>query len=245
MHDFSTTRGWLVLLLFMVWTPFSVRANVPEKQLRCATTHYPPFTIYHPSTQQFSGSDTDLLRQLAAEMGWHVSIDNLPWSRVNYEIHSGEQYDCFFSLSYKAERAKHLDYTDVPMHTTHYALIKTKGGRQANQVIGSLRGIPLSDELAQRLNIDKFTMHFSTSNEQLLEMLMLNRIDGFVTNSEVGKYLISQAKAEEYLTVDVANELPVPTFLTFRRGRVDTQAVNAALQRLLSATPIATTGATQ
>ena len=68
-----------------------------------------------------------------------------------------------------------------------------------------------------------------TSNEQLLEMLMLGRIDGFVTNSEVGQFVIANAKAGQWVTMDIDQGYELPVYLAFRENVVDIEKVNKVL----------------
>ena len=214
----------------LVWIALLLVISIPvaAKNLHCATTHYPPFATFDVNNRQFTGSDLTLINQLATHFEWQVSVDNLPWARLN-KIISGKLYDCFFALADQPQRRLHLSYTNIPLHVTRYAMFRRSGETGPIQTVGHLRGMALTPSMIDKHALQAAVSLRFTSNEQLLEMLMLGRIDGFVTNSEVGQFVIANAKAGQWVTMDIDQGYELPVYLAFRENVVDIEKVNKVL----------------
>ena len=115
----KTTKLLALFLLFSLLISSSVKA---AKKLTCATTHYPPYTVFDESKREFVGSDMTLLQMLFKSLDLDVEVVNLPWARLKQEIEES-RYDCYFSLGKFPNREVYLDYTSTPIHMTKIGVL--------------------------------------------------------------------------------------------------------------------------
>lgn len=222
-----------LLILFAFLISFNSTA---QDTLKCATTHYPPYTIYDAKNNTFSGLDMDILNKLSKNLEVKFSVDNLPWSRLKNEISKG-RYDCYFSLGKFKNREKYLEFTSEPMHITKVAIFYTKGipFEETNfngKEIGVHRGINLHKEIKLPHNLAQANIRKLHSNEALFEMLRLNRLEAVITSYEVGKYLLKVSSIENSFTALVIDSYELPVFLAFRKNKVDISKFNTALKKI-------------
>lgn len=203
------------------------------KKLHCATTHYPPFTTFHPDTSSFSGFDVEKLLELGKKLNIDFKISNLPWPRVLQEIYN-DYYDCYLSVSYLPERSKTLDFTSTPMHVTHYGLFYLPSHGEfteynlKHQNFGILYGVPLPPQILSKYDFQDTTFSPVKKAENLYQMLLLNRIDGYIIGEKVGIYLQKKVKLNHFIFKDYE----LPTYLVFKKGVVDIEKINKALKQL-------------
>lgn len=62
------------LLLLLAFSFSSLLLAAPNKTLRCATTHYPPFTIYDDETHTFTGIDIDYLAFIERNLNLNIEV---------------------------------------------------------------------------------------------------------------------------------------------------------------------------
>jgi ABC-type amino acid transport substrate-binding protein len=221
------------LLLFAFFVSFKPFA---QQTLKCATTHYPPYTIYDPKNNTFSGLDMDIIYELSNDLDVKFSIDNLPWPRLKSEISKGK-YDCYFSLGKFKNREEYLEFTSIPMHITKIAVFYTKGVSFEDinfkgKEIGVHRGINLHKEVQLPPNLGLASIRKIHSNEALFEMLRLNRLDAVLTSHEVGKYLLKVSSIEDNFSALVIEGYELPVYLAFTKNKVDVNRFNTALRKL-------------
>jgi len=140
------------VLMFLALTFSQLLLAAPNKTLRCATTHYPPFTIYDEQTNTFSGLDIEYLRFIERNLNLNIDVVHLPWARIKKEMTLG-YYDCYFSLANNKERSQYLDFTSEPLHITQFGLFgKTKEQLNTTDLsaarIAMLRGDALPNIIA-------------------------------------------------------------------------------------------------
>ncbi|GAA0814573.1 transporter substrate-binding domain-containing protein [Colwellia asteriadis] len=221
----------------MTFVFFSVSFNsFGHSTLKCATTHYPPYTIYNPKNNTFSGLDMDIIYELSNKLDVSFSIDNLPWSRLKSEISKGN-YDCYFSLGKFKDREEYLEFTSIPMHITKVAIFYTKGVlfediNFTEIEIGVHRGINLHKEVKLPQNFETANIRKIQSNEALFEMLRLNRLGAVVTSYEVGKYILKSKSIEDNFSTLVIEGYELPVYLAFTKNKVDVNKFNSALRKL-------------
>ena len=126
-------------------------SSLSAKTLNCASTHYPPFTIFDDAIGKFSGLDMDIVNPLFNNLNIKLKVANLPWARLKNEIEL-KNFDCYFSLGKFDYRDVHLDYTEVPLHITNIAIFYRKSGDRlettfADKVVGITRGINLHRDI--------------------------------------------------------------------------------------------------
>lgn len=210
------------------------------EHIKCATTHYPPYTIFNPDTDSFSGLDMEIMNKLSNKLGIKTSVVNLPWVRLKEEIKKGN-FDCYFSLGKFQHRERHLDYTTTPMHITKVAIF-TRHNKAINQInfsnmeIGVHRGINLHKEVQLPLSMKSATFRKILSNEALFQMLLKNRLEAVITSYEVGKYLLDTSSAKNKYSAVVIDGYELPVYLAFTKGKFRIEKFNSALSSI-SKTP--------
>jgi len=208
-----------------------------QQQLDCVTTHYPPYTVF-TEDEPPTGRDIGLLRALSKAMDWDIEFIDIPWGRLKRSIHT-EPFQCYFSLANIEDRSEYLQFSKIPLHTTQYALFYRSGiseGQLRNWTslrIGGMRGIRISEKFIAEYNIEPKDFIYLDSNESLVDMLLLGRIDGFVTNNVVGNML---TRHEQGIDSFVISSLDVPVFLAIHKSmQVDMDKVDTVLNDLIQA----------
>jgi ABC-type amino acid transport substrate-binding protein len=224
----------LILISLIIAKPcFSVQ------KLKCATTNYPPYSIFDKSTDTFTGLDLDIVLPLFEQLGIEVDIVNLPWARLKKEIPKGD-YDCYFSLGKFKDREQFLEYSNLPMHITSIAIfyIENQGGIDfSKKIVGVHRGINIHENIPPTYGIQSSTVHKLPSNEVLFKMLYTGRVDAVVTNKVVGKYILKQMDVNFSVDILDIEEYKLPVYLAFRKGVVDISQVNKMLLKIKTSTP--------
>ncbi|WP_367998453.1 substrate-binding periplasmic protein [Pseudoalteromonas carrageenovora] len=211
---------------------FSATIGTPNKTLRCATTHYPPFTIYDEQTNTFSGLDIEYLRFIERNLNLNIDVMHLPWARIKKEMTLG-YYDCYFSLANNKERTQYLDFTSEPLHITQFGLFgKTKEQLNTTDLsaarIAMLRGVALPNIIAAHYNIDDSNLMRSLSTKATFELLDKNRVDYAITNYQAGLWY---AKNHKNITARQLNEFALPVYIAFKHGVINTKLVDEQIIR--------------
>lgn len=232
----------LILVLIVCFSGISYAtyaSDTAAKDMVCLTTHYPPYTIYRDKQQDFVGLDMRYINKLASKLNWNLTVLNFPWGRLKLEIEK-DQFNCFFSLAYEPQRAKYLDYTHHPLHTTEYGVFFLKGKRHfaqqnlANQIVGVLRGVPLAPKALKQNNLNQAKFVFLDSNETLLSILHTGRVDASVLNYQVGLYLLNAEPNSENIDSFKVAEYQLPVYLAFRKGTQDVKVVDIAFEQVIA-----------
>lgn len=220
------------VLVFLALTFSQLLLATPNKTLRCATTHYPPFTIYDEQTNTFSGLDIEYLRFIERNLNLNIDVVHLPWARIKKEMTLG-YYDCYFSLANNKERTQYLDFTSEPLHITQFGLFgKTKEQLNTTDLsaarIAMLRGVALPNIIAAHYNIDDSNLMRSLSTKATFELLDKNRVDYAITNYQAGLWY---AKNHKNITARQLNEFALPVYIAFKHGVINTKLVDEQIIR--------------
>ena len=229
-----------VFVIFtLAYSCFSESQSPDVQRIKCATTHYPPFAIYQQKTGKFVGRDLDILRSLEEKFNWQFKVDNLPWGRVNVEIEK-DNYDCFFAMAYEDRRAEHLDYTQYPLHVTRYGVFHKNTNYNVTDKnfsglsIGLLRGIPLAPPVLEMYDLASANIVYLGSNEIMLSMVELGRIDAAITNYDVGNYVLTEMEEQTDIVSFVIEGYRLPVFLVFKKDQQDIDKINQELSTLIT-----------
>ena len=230
LKELNVSKFILAAIIFILMTKSAFSAQ----KLTCATTHYPPYTIFDESTQTFSGLDVDIIAPLFEQLDIDVKIVNLPWARLKQEIKSF-RYDCYFSLGKFEDRESFLEYSNSPTHITSIAIFYPKNLEKIDfsiKTVGVHRGINIHKDIPSSYGLQSSTFHKLPSNEVLFKMLQSGRVDAIVTSEVVGEYFSKNIFPDfsvEKLTID---EYELPVYLAFKKGVVDINKVNHALFKI-------------
>ena len=219
------------LLLLLAFSFSSLLLAAPNKTLRCATTHYPPFTIYDDETHTFTGIDIDYLAFIERNLNLNIEVVHLPWARIKKEMKLG-YYDCYFALANNTERAQYLEFTTEPLHTTQFGLFSTEKANLNNDLsnsrIAMLRGVKLPSVLAKEYNIKQSNFMHSLSTKATFDLLDKQRVDYAITNYQAGLWY---SKGYKNIYAKQLEGYALPVYIAFKHGMVDTALVDEQIKR--------------
>jgi len=219
------------LLLLLAFSFSSLLLAAPNKTLRCATTHYPPFTIYDDETHTFTGIDIDYLAFIERNLEVTIEVVHLPWARIKKEMTLG-YYDCYFALANNTERAQYLEFTTEPLHTTQFGLFSTEKATLNNDLsnsrIAMLRGVKLPSVLAKEYNIKQSNFMHSLSTKATFDLLDKQRVDYAITNYQAGLWY---SKGYKNIYAKQLEGYALPVYIAFKHGVVDTALVDEQIKR--------------
>ena len=219
------------LLLLLAFSFSSLLLAAPNKTLRCATTHYPPFTIYDDETHTFTGIDIDYLAFIERNLNLNIEVVHLPWARIKKEMTLG-YYDCYFALANNTERAQYLEFTTEPLHTTQFGLFSTQKANLNNDLsnsrIAMLRGVKLPSVLAKEYNIKQSNFMHSLSTKATFDLLNKQRVDYAITNYQAGLWY---SKGYKNIYAKQLEGYALPVYIAFKHGVVDTALVDEQIKR--------------
>lgn len=219
------------LLLLLAFSFSSLLLAAPNKTLRCATTHYPPFTIYDDETHTFTGIDIDYLAFIERNLNLNIEVVHLPWARIKKEMKLG-YYDCYFALANNTERAQYLEFTTEPLHTTQFGLFSTQKANLNNDLsnsrIAMLRGVKLPSVLAKEYNIKQSNFMHSLSTKATFDLLDKQRVDYAITNYQAGLWY---SKGYKNIYAKQLEGYALPVYIAFKHGVVDTALVDEQIKR--------------
>tara|TARA_B100001059_G_C17691563_1_gene505236 strand:+ start:274 stop:966 length:693 start_codon:yes stop_codon:yes gene_type:complete len=219
------------LLLLLAFSFSSLLLAAPNKTLRCATTHYPPFTIYDDETHTFTGIDIDYLAFIERNLNLNIEVVHLPWARIKKEMTLG-YYDCYFALANNTERAQYLEFTTEPLHTTQFGLFSTQKANLNNDLsnsrIAMLRGVKLPSVLAKEYNIKQSNFMHSLSTKATFDLLDKQRVDYAITNYQAGLWY---SKGYKNIYAKQLEGYALPVYIAFKHGMVDTALVDEQIKR--------------
>ncbi|WP_338367079.1 transporter substrate-binding domain-containing protein [uncultured Pseudoalteromonas sp.] len=219
------------LLLLLAFSFSSLLLAAPNKTLRCATTHYPPFTIYDDKTRTFTGIDIDYLAFIERNLAVTIEVVHVPWARIKKEIKLG-YYDCYFALANNTERTQYLDFTTEPLHTTQFGLFSTEKANLNNDLsssrIAMLRGVALPNIIAAHYNIDDSNLMRSLSTKATFDLLDKQRVEYAITNYQAGLWY---SKGYKNIYAKQLEGYALPVYIAFKQGVVDTTLVDEQIKR--------------
>ena len=219
------------LLLLLAFSFSSLLLAAPNKTLRCATTHYPPFTIYDDETHTFTGIDIDYLAFIERNLNLNIEVVHLPWARIKKEMTLG-YYDCYFALANNTERAQYLEFTTEPLHTTQFGLFSTQKANLNNDLsnsrIAMLRGVKLPNVLAKEYSIKQSNFMHSLSTKATFDLLDKQRVDYAITNYQAGLWY---SKGYKNIYAKQLEGYALPVYIAFKHGVVDTALVDEQIKR--------------
>ncbi|MBA6224895.1 transporter substrate-binding domain-containing protein [Colwellia sp. MB02u-18] len=223
----------LVILLSLLIPNHSFAA---VKTLTCATTHYPPYTIFDQSNDRFTGLDMAIIDPVFKQLNYDVKIVNIPWARLKKEIKKNT-YDCYFSLAKLKDREQFLEYSNKPTHISRISIFYPENLQTSDlsgKKVGVYRGINFHQDILSFNGLRTSDFHELPSNEVLFQMLSLKRLDAVVTSKVVGKYILQNQYVDFKVEVLDIAEYKLPVYLAFKKGVIDINRVNTVLLKVIN-----------
>lgn len=191
----------LPVLLFSVLLPTLTLADTHV--LRVVTSEYPPYEYLENG--EVKGSHTDTVREVLSAMGYLPDIRLLPWARAEATTRAGSS-DLIYSLTYTHDRDGYYYFTD-PLSQARDVFFSRKDSGLQWQELDDLAGLRIGLSAAYSYApefMDWLTRgnarvtQISQESPELtgLRMVTLGRIDLFICEESVCRYLIDQHLSE-------------------------------------------------
>ncbi len=170
---------------------------------------------------EVTGSDVDIIRELAKRLNLDINIQLTPWVRVLAMVESG-QADGGFPLFFTPKRHEYALYTKAPLHVS-VMTVYTKSTHEFvyqdytdlyQKKIGINRGYSISKEFDLAVNKGLIEIFEVETVDQLVSMLIDQRIDAIAaTPSSVSSYLL-----EKGIEISAIGQVrPRPAYLTLSK----------------------------
>lgn len=196
---------YLLLFTLFLFSCYSSMAIADKKELKIAIFIEPPFT--HLVDNKLVGEHIEIAKLLAISIGLKPVFIRCPFARCLAMAQHG-QADMIIGIRKSPEREKDLIFLNPPYMIQHYPLrffvlsskkVIINHFDDLNKLsIGTLRGgsyFELFD------NSKSFTKVEVTSREQLVQMLLRDRIDTFIEREESILPLLPLAKYQQKFTL--------------------------------------------
>lgn len=202
-------RSSFYRLLLASLTFFSASALAEQSrgecELRVGWDNWPPYIVLENG--QFHGLEYDRLKATADAAGCGIHMTQVPWVRALHMLKDGS-LDLLYGAGYSKERDEFAQYS-LPYRQEQFVLVTMdKAYNQAGSVsleawiqsvsppvgrrnLGLFRGNSYGEKMDRILsdNADKVELVYLGSNEQMIEMLARNRLDGFIIEDGVAQML--------------------------------------------------------
>lgn len=194
--------------------------------ITCYSDRFAPFVI--TQGERVTGVDVDALVEAGRRAGLAVTVSLLPWVRLEGELRRGlaSEVDCAFAYTYSEPRSAYMDFVRAPLKVTTYTLFVRRDRASELRSLKELRGatigmrrgfrVPGEFELmrlAGDLKVDEVD-----NDEANFLKLSAGRVDGVMTNSDVGQALIRDFKLANVVAVRPAITV-VPTYVVFNKAK--------------------------
>lgn len=209
----------LVLMCLGCWQPLYAQENIEAKikQALWLTEQYPPY--HYKQERQLQGLGIDILKeifernQITIDLTQHVFI--YPWARAVREL-STNANAIVLSMSHTPQRANLYKLTE-PLFYESISLITLANNKISldnpeditNYTVGSVRD-DIGEKLVKAMTPKAVTMTHVQTSEELLQLLVMKRVDVIAYSKDIIDYQIAQqglAKSD-FVVLRVLREMP-------------------------------------
>lgn len=211
--------------------------GVQGREITCYSTQFPPYVV--ENGDHIDGIDVDIVREAGRRAGVEVHFRLLPWVRLENEIRRGSAsaVECAFAYTSNESRKTYMDFMQVPLKVTMYTLFAKRGRFTGDlpelkgKTIGLRRGFIVPGTFEAMRKRQEVVIEETDSDISNFRKLALERIDGIITNADVGRAVLAGMASTEIVAVEPAI-VQVPTFLVFNKAS-HLSALAAALDKAL------------
>lgn len=158
---------------------------------------YPPMG-FRDEKNEIVGFDIDLAREVASRMGVEVEFQPIDWDSKELELNSGK-IDCIWNgMSITDERIENMFFAKPYIANQQIIIVPASSGITSKaQLEGKIIGLQKGSSSLDALNADpvsakvKEVVEYADNVSAYMD-LQAGRIDVFVVDSVVGRYVISQ-----------------------------------------------------
>lgn len=201
-----------------------------ECELRVGWDNWPPYIELEDG--QFHGLEYDLLKATADAAGCSLHMMQVPWVRALRMLSDGS-LDLLYGAGYSKERDDFAQYS-LPYRQEQFVLITMdEAYNQASSVslydwiqsvsalggqrkLGLFRGNFYGKRMERILddNTGRIGLVYLRSNEQMIEMLARNRLDGFIIEDGVAQ-MLAQSSSHPILRLVINEQVADPLHYIF------------------------------
>jgi polar amino acid transport system substrate-binding protein len=203
-------RSFLICLFTIFCIPTSFACNI--------SSGWEPWEPYQfEQDGKITGLDNDLLAAIGQQMQCDIKFVKRPWKRTLEEIKAGmtdvapgasvtperEEY-ALFSAPYRQET---MSLFILKKNEDKFSFSNFDDFQTTDFKLGITRGYYYGEQMQAIIdnNVSKLLLREATNDEQNIEKLLGNRIDGILLDPYVGTYLLkNQGKLEQVMIHPVA-----------------------------------------
>ena len=223
------------ILLLILFYPFALHAE--QKSLHIAiSTGYPPFYFFNEKEEP-TGICIDIIHQVAKAMNLDVQFSSFPWKRM---IHNGKEgsVDAIMPLFKTAERetflhypANHLILEDNSFYTLQSSPLRYSGKLDdvLDRYIGVIQGYSYGEEFDNKRFKNKTAVG---SDDQLIQLVLNNRVEMAIGNSMVVNYLAAQQNTAGKIKFLLPPVTENPLYIGFSKKLISAEFVEQFSQAL-------------
>lgn len=199
--------------------------GVQARELTCYSAVFPPYVV-EGGNGSISGIDVEVVAEAARRAGFSAKFKLLPWVRLESELKRGNasEVECAFAYSLNDARKVYMDFMQVPIKVTQYTLFAKKGmfkgGLPAikGKIIGLRRGFIVPGEFEEMRKQNQVLVQEVDDDVANFRKLALGRVDGIITNADVGHTMIRQLQLEGIVAVEPVI-VQTPTYLVLNKAK--------------------------
>lgn len=204
-----------------------------ECELRVGWDDWPPYIVLENG--QFHGLEYDLLIAAADAAGCSLHMIQVPWVRALKMLNDGS-LDLLYGAGYSKERDEFAQYS-LPYRQEQFVLvtmdeaynqvssvslydwIQSASALGGQRNLGLFRGNFYGKRMERILhdNTGRVELVYLGSNEQMIEMLIRNRLDGFIIEDGVAQ-MLAQTSPHPIRRLVISEQVADPLHYIFSLG---------------------------
>ena len=133
------------LIIFSINISFSQANNLSHEghktKLTACSVEWPPYTIKENNSTGVSGIHSDILKEIALDVGIKIEGAEMNWNRCLAMVKNG-RIDMIYGASKKPEREEFMIYPKTAMHHASYSFATVKGAKHEWDSTMDIKKIP-------------------------------------------------------------------------------------------------------
>ena len=211
--------------------------NKKSQELRLGiSADYPPFTFQ--ANEHFTGFDVELAQEIAKELNLKLVIKDMDFASLIPALKSNKIDMIMSGLTMTPERASNVDFSE-PYYVPSFAVVYLKTSHDImniHDLIGKTIGTQMGSTMAIYLETEAKTLGdlnvvLLNKNNQLIQELVLGRIDGVLIEHAQAKAFAGSNERLEYQSFDADSQGYAAAFKKYSPFR---EKFNQALNKLKS-----------
>jgi len=187
-----------VMLLVMVGCNSSNGNNGGTEKLIVVTSpDYAPFEFINPQTQEIVGSDIELAKYIAKELGMELELQTAAFDLLVEGVASGKYPVAISGFTFNESRAQQANFSDAyytegfqgmlikEVNLDVYTSVETFAGKYVNAQSGSIQA-EIAEQFLSEANVTPVTLVTDG-----VQNLLSGKIDGLVIASMSGEAIIA------------------------------------------------------